>query len=99
MWILCRVSDMNLTIELPFTEYDLALAQEEADRGNAGPLRVLCQKEVAVFEGHIRMHPDYSDGLVRIERLAVEGYLYQKIRKHIHAKDAPRHLPPEGPYG
>lgn len=87
---------MNLTLELPFTEAELQSAQEEAGRGNAGPLRDLCRKEVEVFEHLVREHPGYIDGLVRIERLAVEGYLYQKLRGHIrYAKAAPSHLPKE----
>jgi hypothetical protein len=86
---------MNLALELPFTEVELKSAQEEASRGNAGPLRALCRKEVEAFETTIREHPDYADGLVQIERFAVEGYLYQKLRGHIHAKAAPSHLPPE----
>jgi len=86
---------MNLTFTLPFTEPELRAANEEAGRGNAGPLRALCRKEVEAFEASMRMHPDYSDGLVKIERLAVEGYLYQKIRGHIDAKAAPSHLPTE----
>lgn len=91
---------MNFTFELPFTESELKSAQDESARGNAGPLRVLCRNEVEAFESYIRQHPDYSDGLVQIERLAVEGYLYQKLRGHIqHAKAAPRHLPPERTYG
>jgi len=86
---------MNFTFELPFTEAELKSAQGEAARGNAGPLRALCQKEVEVFESSIRRHPDYADGLVKIERLAVEGYLYQLLRGHIHEKTAPSHLPKE----
>lgn len=87
---------MNHAFELPFTEAELKAAQEAADGGNSGPLRALCRKEVAAFEQAVRQHPDYSDGLVQIERLVVEGYLYQKLRGHItHAKAAPRHLPPE----
>jgi len=43
----------------------------------------------------MRKHPDYADGLVKIERLAVEGYLYQKLRGHIDEKAAPSHLPKE----
>lgn len=84
---------MNFVLEFPFTEAELKSAQEEASRGNAGPLRVLCQKEVEAFEACMKQHPDYADGLVRIERFAVEGYLYQKLRGHIHAKVAPSHLP------
>jgi len=86
---------MKLTVELPFTEAEFTAAQEDAGRGNAGPLRALCQKEVEAFESTMRLHPDYADGLVKIERLAVEGYLYQKLRGHIHAKAAISHLPQE----
>ena len=96
----CRLFGMNLTIELPFTEQEFKAAQDEAAKGNVGPLRLLCRKEVEAFEAAMRQHSDYADGLVRIERLAVEGYLYQKLRNHIqYAKAAPSHLPPEGPYG
>lgn len=90
---------MDYPFELPFTESELTSAQAEATRGNAGPLRDLCQKEVAAFEVCIRQHPDYTDGLVRIERLAVEGYLYQKLRGRIRAKAAPSHLPSERTHG
>jgi hypothetical protein len=86
---------MNLTIKLPFAEDELAAAQAEASRGNAGPLRDLCRKEVEAFEACIKQHPDYADGLVKIERLAVEGYLYQKVRGHVDEKAAPSHLPQE----
>lgn len=86
---------MNLVIDMPFTESELETAKAEAARGNAGPLRALCRKEVDAFETFMRLHPDYSDGLVKIERLAVEGYLYQKMRGHIHAKAAPGNLPTE----
>ena len=86
---------MNLVFELPFAEPELNDAKAEAARGNAGPLRALCQKEVLAFEAAMRKHPDYADGLVKIERLAVEGYLYQKIRGHIDEKAAPSHLPTE----
>jgi hypothetical protein len=87
---------MNFTFELPFNEAEFEAAQEEAAKGNAGPLRALCRNEVEAFETWIRGHPDYSDGLVRIERLAVEGYLYQKLRGHIKPSVSPRHLPSGG---
>ena len=86
---------MNCTFELPFTEAELSTAQAEAGRGNAGPLRALCRKEVEAFEATMKKHPDYADGLVKIERLAVEGYLYQKLRGHIDEKAATRNLPQE----
>jgi hypothetical protein len=90
---------VDLVLELPFTPTELNAAQEAASSGNAGPLRALCQREVEAFESQVRLHPEYLDGLVRIERLAVEGYLYQKIRNHIKSgrcePRTTRHLPPE----
>jgi len=74
---------MKLELEFPFSESELTEAKKESDRGNALPLRVLCRKEVEAFEASMVLHPDYSDGLVKIERLAVEGYIYQKLRGHI----------------
>lgn len=90
---------MNLIFELPFTEPELKSALDEASRGNAEPLRILCRNEVAAFESQVKLHPEYRDGLVRIERLAVEGYLYQKLRNHIKSGGCEpvtsRRLPPE----
>jgi hypothetical protein len=74
---------MKIEIELPFSEAELKSALEAAEQFNNHPLRALCQKEVARFETSVKQHPDYTDGLVRIERFAVEGYLYQKLRGHI----------------
>lgn len=74
---------MRLVIDLPFSESELNVAKEEASKGNAAPLRALCRKELEAFEAVMRKHPDYADGLVKIEKLAVEGYLYQKLRGHI----------------
>ena len=87
---------MKLEIELPFSEEEMSHAQAESERGNAGPLRSLCQKEVARFESVMKEHPDYRDGLVKIERYAVEGYLYQKLRGHLNEKTEVNHLPSEG---
>ena len=68
-----------------FTEQELDEARQAAVQGNAGPLKVLCRKEVARFEDLMKRHPDYVDGLVQIERFAVEGYIYQKLRGHVDA--------------
>ena len=87
---------MKIEIELPFSEEDFSQAMAAAEKANPGPLRGLCQKEVARFEGMLRQHPDYSDGLVKIEKFAVEGYLYQKLRGHIDAKAEAGNLPKEG---
>ena len=76
---------MKIELSLPFSEEELRVALEQADKGKSDPLRALCQKEVARFEQAARQHPAYRDGLVIIERRAVEGYLYQKLRGHIDA--------------
>jgi len=76
---------MKIELEFPFSEDDLEKAKSAAEGGDPGPLRGLCQKETSRFEAMLRQHPEYSDGLVKIERLAVEGYLYQKIRGHVDA--------------
>lgn len=93
------VLNMKQTFDFPFSEAELTHAQAAARQGNAGPLRLLCQKEVSRFEAQMREHPDYSDGLVRIERLAVEGYLYQKLRGHIDEADEVYNLPSRGQNG
>lgn len=87
---------MKVELELPFSQEELTQAQEEASKGNAGPLRSLCQKEVDRFESAVRRHSDYSDGLIRIERFVVEGYLYQKLRGHVDASTETDHIPQEG---
>jgi hypothetical protein len=87
---------MKIQIELPFSAEELEPALEAAAQGNNGPLRALCQKEVERFDATARRNPDYSDGLVRMERLAVEGYLYQKLRGHIDEEDSQGDLPQGG---
>lgn len=87
---------MRIEISLPWSEDELHEAGEAAQRGNSGPLRALCRKEVERFEDVLRQHPDYADGLVKIERLAVEGYLYQKLRGHLDEKAAAHNLHQEG---
>ena len=86
---------MKIELELPFPEEALRTALEYAEKGKAEPLRSLCQKEVARFERSVAQHPAYRDGLVVIERRAVEGYLYQKLRGHIDAAPAAHDLPEE----
>jgi len=87
---------MQTEITLPWSEDEMREASDAAQKGNAGPLRALCQKEVERFEEVLKTHPDYSDGLVLIERRAVEGYLYQKLRGHLDAKAPTNNLPEEG---
>ena len=84
---------MKVEIELPFTEAELEPALEAASQGNNRPLRDLCQKEVERFGETVKQHPDYADGLVQIERFAVEGYLYQKLRGHIDEEAGSDNLP------
>ena len=81
-------------MDVPFTflctAEEMKAAQDAAAQGNPMPLRSLCRNEVQRFELIIRDHPDYRDGLVVIERRAVEGYLYQKCRGHIDAPPSNR---------
>ena len=87
---------MKIEIDFPFSEAELRNAIETVkDTGKSGPLRVLCQKEVERFDATARQHPDYADGLVRIERFAVEGYLVQKLLGHVDATATENHLPKE----
>lgn len=48
-------------------------------------LRTLCRNEVDRFDLYLRnkVGGEYKDGIVRFERFAIEGFLYQKIRGHI----------------
>jgi hypothetical protein len=79
---------MNFTFYLPFTAEELESAQREASDGKPSSLRALCLREVDRFERYVRQaDPSFSDGLVKIERLAIQGYLYQKVRGHIDAAD------------
>lgn len=80
---------MIVEFSLPFTAEEMAAAQDAVAKGNHLLLRSLCQKEVARFEMAARTHPDYRDGLVMIEKRAVEGYLYQKLRNHIDSSVHP----------
>ena len=58
------------------------------------PLRDLCQREVASFDAYLRQHgKEYSEGLSRFERLAVEGYIYQKLRGRLDKSPEPSGLP------
>jgi hypothetical protein len=71
-------------------EPTFALTVENIDKDRAvkdpGYLRSLCQKEVSRFEQYVQAEdPQFKDGLSRFERLAIEGYLYQKARGHIDA--------------
>lgn len=46
------------------------------------PLRDLCRKEVDNFDRYLREEAkeEYIGGLSKFEHLAIEGYLYQKLR-------------------
>ena len=87
---------MNIALELPFSDEEFQSAKKLANEGKSGPLRTLCRKEVQRFDENARQHPAYRDGLTQIERLAVEGYLYQKLRGHIDAAAPTHHDPSEG---
>lgn len=78
---------------------DFRLLFEGEDRpleGKPAALRSLCQKEVNLFDSYLRRtDPQFRDGLSRFERLAVEGYIYQKARGHLDAQESPSNLPQE----
>jgi hypothetical protein len=51
-------------------------------------LRSLCRQEAEDFDRYLRrVGREYREGLSRFERLAVEGYIYQKLRGHIDAEN------------
>ena len=61
---------------------DPQLAEQVRDGGPS--LRSLCQKEVDAFDAYLRRYgAEYAEGLAKFERLAIEGYIYQKIRGHL----------------
>ncbi len=63
-------------------EFDAAIVA--ADKGVSEPLRVLCRKEVERFEAYLKKSDAwFAEGLAPIERRAVEGYIYQKLRGHM----------------
>lgn len=58
------------------------------------PLIALCRNEVDNFDRKLRAFGhEFSDGLAKFERLAIEGYLYQKLRGHLDEKKEPDVLP------
>lgn len=64
-------------IDLKIADPDLA---EKVANGGV-PLRDLCRQEVDKFDTYLRGYSDeYVEGLARFERLAIEGYIYQKVR-------------------
>lgn len=68
----------------------ITLKDEDPAVANGGqPLRDLCRQEVRNFDRYLRekVGGEYAAGLSRFERLAIEGFLYQKIRGHIEPLD------------
>jgi hypothetical protein len=64
--------------------------------GGPDQLRSLCRKEVDRFDEYLRRtDPQFRDGLARFERLAIEGYIYQKAKGHLDASEETDHLPVE----
>jgi hypothetical protein len=53
------------------------------------PLRNLCHQEAANFDRYLReeVGGEYAAGLAKFEWLAIEGYLYQKIRGRLESQD------------
>jgi hypothetical protein len=62
---------------------DPALAKEVANGGD--PLKLLCRKECDLFERCMQEQDPTFGPLAQFERMAVQSYLYQKIRGRIGA--------------
>lgn len=73
--------EVKVVGETPELEKDLCSGGES--------LRDLCRKEVDSFDRHLRetVGGDYIDGLAKFERLAIEGFLYQKVRGHVPSEE------------
>jgi hypothetical protein len=70
----------------PLFTMTLEGADQERLTRDPSYLRSLCQKEVSRFVDYVQHEdPQFRDGLAKFERLAIEGYLYQKARGHIDA--------------
>jgi hypothetical protein len=68
------------------SEDDFNAAIAAAEKGVGDSLRGLCRKEVERFELYLKKSDAwFSEGLAPFERLAIEGYLYQKLRGHMDA--------------
>jgi hypothetical protein len=65
-----------------------ATNEETSALSNGGePLRALCRKEVERFNQYLRLYGrEYVEGLAHFEAIAIEGYLYQKLKGHIDAQ-------------
>ncbi len=62
-------------------------AVKELLNGDSKLLRNLCRKEAESFDEYLRqVDPQFKEGLARWELLAVEGYIYQKLKGHIDAQ-------------
>lgn len=82
------------------TDFEMSFRGTKQQLENPDLLRSLCRKEVESFEAYVRANdPWFRDGLVRMERLAIEGYIYQKVKGHIDAFREGTDLPEEGKNG
>ena len=81
---------------LPMSKFRLLFEGDPKQIKDSKALRSLCENEVELFDRYVRRaDPEFRDGLSRFERLAVEGYVYQKARGHFDAQENPSNLPPE----
>jgi hypothetical protein len=79
--------NVEIKVSMP-SKNDFNSATDAAENGNSQPLRDLCRKEVDRFEAYLKKSdPWFVDGLASLERKAVEGYLYQKLRGHMDAPE------------
>lgn len=78
------------------TNFEMTFTGSKEQLENPELLRSLCRNEVDNFEAYLRSSdPWFRDGLARFERLAIEGYIYQKAKGHIDAFQGGTDLPKE----
>lgn len=82
------------------SDFELKFTGDEKALGDPELLKALCQKEVASFEAYVKASdPWFSDGLVKVERLAIAGYLYQKAKGRLDVQSGESDIPMEGKDG
>lgn len=69
---------------IPFFMRVMITVEDQTVANGGEPLKALCREEVEKFHQYLlKFGGEFKDGLAKFERVAIEGYLYQKIRGHI----------------
>lgn len=70
------------------SDFQMIFKGDPESLGNPELLKALCQKEVDIFEAYVKSADEwFEDGLVKIERNAIAGYLYQKAKGRLGGKE------------